>query len=131
MNQLLVLSDTFEAFSRPQEDHKSWLEFGGRVEATLERWYGSAVDVEALHEIALTVAQNYHDQSIKYDAADRIKNCLWPVFLAKTTDLPSPFWDVFEAFDAGEFHRKADKSDDPIKEYTDPMIAQILARVSE
>ncbi|WP_166417544.1 hypothetical protein [Cochlodiniinecator piscidefendens] len=131
MNQLLVLSNTFETYSLHHKDHKSWLEFGEHVETTLEHWYGRAVDIEALHEIAITVAKNYHDQSINYDTADRIMNCLWPIFLAKTTDLPPPFWDIFQAFDAGEFHRNADKSDDPVKEYTDPMITQIIARMPE
>ena len=131
MNQLVVLSDIFDEVPPAQRGHKSWLKFGARIEAKLTEWYGATVDVEALHEISLEIARNYQDQTISYDIADSLMNCLWSVFLEKTKDLPSPFWDVFQAFDAGEFHRAADKSDGPIKEHTNPMIDNILRRVSE
>ena len=39
---------------------------------------------------------------------------------------PKLFWRVYEAFDAGELHRKPDKSDDPVSEFTDPEIADIV-----
>ena len=42
---------------------------------------------------------------------------------------PSTFFEVFEAFDAGEVHRRADKSDDPVGELTNPEIASIIARL--
>lgn len=39
---------------------------------------------------------------------------------------PDLFWQVFSAFDAGEFHRREDKSDDPVAEHTEPAIADIV-----
>ncbi len=39
---------------------------------------------------------------------------------------PKLFFRVYEAFDAGEMHRRADKSDDPISELTNPEIAEIV-----
>ncbi len=41
-------------------------------------------------------------------------------------EIPFPFYDVYEAFDAGEYHRKEDRSDDPVADFTDPMISELL-----
>lgn len=42
--------------------------------------------------------------------------------------VPEPFFEIYEAFDAGEFHRKPDKTDDPVAEFTDPLLADIVLR---
>jgi hypothetical protein len=101
------------------------------TEADLAAWLGREVDVAALHAAALAVARAYRDRAIGYAVADAIVNDLWCVFLDKATEIGSPFWDVFEAFDAGEYHRRPDRSDDPVAERTDPMIAEILKRYPE
>lgn len=66
---------------------------------------------------------------------DGIMNDLWGSVLdsiagrpENSVPVPYPFYDVFEAFDAGEYHRKTDKSDNPVAEHTDPMIAELLAK---
>ena len=37
-------------------------------------------------------------------------------------------FEIYEAFDAGEYHRKHDKTDDPVAEFTDPAIAKLALR---
>ncbi|MEX0302736.1 MAG: hypothetical protein AB3N24_09965 [Leisingera sp.] len=104
-----------------------------RITSTdLTKWTARDVDIDLLHEISLAVARSYQFQSISYQTADDVMNDLWRLFqerfLANATELPSPFWDVFEAFDAGEYHRRPDKSDNPVADHTDPMIAELLTR---
>lgn len=98
------------------------------TEAELAAWSGREVDVAALHAMALGVARAYRDREIGYEVADAIINDLCGLFLDMTDDIGPPFWDVYDAFDAGEYHRRADRTDDPVAEHTDPMIAEILAR---
>jgi hypothetical protein len=44
---------------------------------------------------------------------------------------PELFWNVYVAFDEGEYHRDNNRQDDPIEAYTRPLIAQILSSVSD
>lgn len=44
----------------------------------------------------------------------------------KNTGFPPKFWQVYLAFDDGEYHRKDDKSDDPVVEHTNPQIFDFL-----
>lgn len=98
------------------------------TESDIADWSGRDVEIAALHDAALAVARGYRDGQLTYEVADAIMNDLWPIFLDRSSDVVSPFWDVFEAFDAGEYHRCPDRSDDPVVAYTDPMIAELLAR---
>lgn len=43
-------------------------------------------------------------------------------------EVPSLCWEVYLAFDAGEFHRRSDHGDDPVVEHTRPLIAQAMIR---
>ena len=65
-----------------------------------------------------------------FAVCDALMNDLWSSMLNNLPltgeKLPTPFFDIYEAFDAGEYHGKVDKSDDPVSDFTRPMIAGIL-----
>lgn len=94
------------------------------LSASLER----NLDAAALHDLALAIARAYQDNVVSYEAADDILNDLWSMFLDRLPEIWTPFYDIYCAFDAGEWHRRADATDDPVAEFTDPMIAEILLR---
>ena len=102
------------------------------TEADLAIWIGRTVDNNMLNEISLVIARSYQDRSISYEIADSIMNDLWGVVIdrsfQKKSAIPSPFYEVYEAFDAGEYHRRPDASDDPVADHTDPLIAELLER---
>jgi hypothetical protein len=97
------------------------------------RWAGSLTNHSFFNSISLEIASKYKDGSLDYDISDAMMNDLFGVFVAESAqgsgDFPSPFFDIYLAFDAGEYHRKADCSDNPEVDYTKPMIEQILASV--
>ena len=99
----------------------------------IDRWTaGLEEDEEALYDsIAAALASGYHERRYSFEFCDRVVNDLYGPFITKQQREPPPpwpklFWSVYEAFDAGEFHRMPDMSANPIAEFTDPAIAEIV-----
>lgn len=107
----------------------------------IARWTGKAFnpqtpDTEFLNELSLELARQYSARRITYELADAAMNDLFRILLHEyeTEDRlmkASICFSVFEAFDAGEYHRRADKSDNPVAEHTDPEIEKILKSVGQ
>jgi hypothetical protein len=102
-----------------QEDIAGWTEGSVEAEST---FYDS---------VAAELARGYYERRYSFDFCDAVVNQLYALMISKQhLDPPPPwpnlFWRVYEAFDAGECHRLADMSDDPIAELTDPEIAEIV-----
>jgi hypothetical protein len=93
-------------------------------------WAGSTSNPEFYNSIALRIAEQYSCGALTYEVCDHIVNDLWQVvqdcYIPLHNAVPDMFYDVFLAFDAGEYHRTADLSDDPVAKYTKPMIEEIL-----
>jgi hypothetical protein len=102
-----------------QEDIAGWTDGSLEAEST---FYDS---------VAAELARGYFERRYSFDFCDAVVNQFYALMISKQhLDPPPPwpklFWRVFEAFDAGECHRLADKSDDPIAEFTDSEIAEIV-----
>jgi hypothetical protein len=102
-------------------------------DADISRWTGGLVEHEEFFydSLAALLARGYHERQYSFEFCDAVVNNLYGLMIGTQLQTPPPawpnlFWRVFEAFDAGEFHRKPDKSDDPIAGFTDPEIANIV-----
>lgn len=90
-------------------------------------------DVAAfLDRFAARVARAYHRGELPYAVCDSIVGDLWGLLQGLwmdgvAHDWPMLFQQVYDAFEAGAWHRRADGSDDPVGTYTDPAIAAIIA----
>jgi len=97
-------------------------------------WAGSPSDSNFYNSIAFRIAEQYHHGALSYEVCDHIVNDLWRVvlewFVPMYNKVPYLFYDVYLAFDAGEYYRTADRSDDPVAEHTKPMIKEIILRGS-
>lgn len=97
------------------------------------RWAGGLDNWEFYNATALQVARKYHQRQLTYNFCDGLMNDLWSAvqagFASSGNRAPEPFYEVYEAFDAGEFHRAKDKSDDPVADFTDPLIADLMSRI--
>ncbi|MBL0374560.1 hypothetical protein JJB09_21335 [Rhizobium sp. KVB221] len=91
------------------------------------RWAGALDDWDCYNAAALEIALGYHRGELSYNFCDGAMNDLWSAVRAGcgtgTNQVSEPFFEIFEAFDAGEFHRKHDNSDDPVGDFTDPLVA--------
>lgn len=98
------------------------------------QWAGTLDNWSFYNSTALQIARMYNRGELTYEFCDNAMNDLWSAVLAalspKSDQLPEPFFEIYEAFDAGEYHRRADRSDDPIADFTDPLIAALLTRNS-
>lgn len=83
---------------------------------------------------AVEIAWRYHHRQLTYDFCDDVMNDLWRVVIERYHErdnyLPEPLVEIYDAFGAGEYHRKHDRSDDPIAEFTDPWIADLVTRLN-
>lgn len=88
-----------------------------------------------LDRIGGVTASKYHAGQATFEFCDSLINDLWNVLIervGKANEIYSPelFYEVYDAFDAGEYHRSADMSDNPIADFTDPLIAQIVGKLN-
>jgi len=97
------------------------------------RWAGSLDNWQFYNAAALQVARQYHRGQLAYSFCDGLMNDLWSAvqagFTSGRNQVPEPFYEIYEAFDAGEFHRAKDRSDDPVADFTDPLIAKLISRL--
>ncbi|MCJ9430508.1 hypothetical protein [Kordiimonas marina] len=111
------------------DDARKYSEFYDLLRSYLED--SDTPDQTIFETLAKRVAIAYHDQKIGYEQGDSIMNYLWLECLSEMTkghleDIPPVLMEMYEAFDAGEFYRTDDQSDDPVKEHTDPAIARFV-----
>lgn len=88
---------------------------------------------ELLNELACYVAEQYNSRALSYNEADTIMNSVWGIstspefWAAYDSTIPHLVHQVYEAFDAGEYHHPQDAKDvDPVLKYTNPLIVQFL-----
>ncbi|MGB0906176.1 MAG: hypothetical protein ACPGVT_01690 [Maricaulaceae bacterium] len=87
---------------------------------------------ETLDQFFTRLALMYNKGQINYEFGDICVNEAYGEWifqdrsLKELVEFPPKFWQVYLAFDDGEWHRKEDGSDDPVAKYTDPQIRDFL-----
>jgi hypothetical protein len=87
----------------------------------------------ALDEMGRAVAQGFGAGELTYQLCDDLMNHLTGLHHDVATKQPSDsvFWQVYLAFDAGEYlHNGDERSVDPVEKYTRPLINAILQETS-
>lgn len=96
-------------------------------------WLGALDNWAFYNAAAVEIARKYHHGELTYGFCDGVMNDLWSAvqagFHTGHNTVPEPFYEVYEAFDAGEYHRAKYGGDDPIANFTDPSIAELVARL--
>ena len=115
---------------------KENLDAEGLVEfSAVEKNYISKFEspMDMVNEISLELAKAYKKGVVTYGLADYLMNQIYSYMLqdsflnASGNSLPSPAYDVYDAFDSGEWHRSNDAKDvDPVRKYTNPAIERVL-----
>lgn len=110
------------------EDESLSVRHGGIKEPDVERWAAECGrDRQSVYDgFARHLAIAFHRGELPFAFCDAVLNDLHEVITLADDARPNLFWRVFLAFDEGEYHRSADRSDDPVAEHTVPAIAQIV-----
>lgn len=123
--------DTVEVIFELQRRYALDWEGQAPVEEDLASWAGGSLVTTLYDSLAAELARGYLEGRYSFGFCDAVVNQLYALMISRQLqDSPPPwpklFFRVYEAFDAGECHRRADKSDDPIAELTDPGIVEIV-----
>lgn len=93
--------------------------------------------VKFVNEFSISVASLYKSEQLGFDICDGAMNYLFgfmtdDIFLRFSGDfIPSPAIDVYEAFDAGEYHHRGDPDEVcPIEKYTNKLVEEILSNAN-
>jgi hypothetical protein len=109
------------------EDESLRVRLGGIKESDVAFWsseYGG--DRQTVYvAFARYLAIAFHERRLPFAFCDAVMNDLQTIIAMADEPHPDLFWQVYLAFDAGEYHRREDKSDDPVAEHTEPAIADI------
>lgn len=102
------------------------------TDADIRKWTSeTGLTRGALYDrIAIYLARGFHRSELDFDFCDKIVNTIHGIISGLDEDRPRLFWDVFLAFDSGEFYRDNDRSRDPIEEITRPLIAKVVGQHS-
>ncbi len=105
-------------------------------DADLAHWGGDSEEdiAKFFDRIGSEIALAYHSGQLSFSFCDSLVNDLFALVIGRQQRDPLPPWpamfhEVYEAFDAGEWHRRDDKSDDPVEEHTKPAIREIVAKL--
>ena len=102
-----------------EDDVKRWNELTGRTRKSL---YG---------EIALYLARGFHSSELTFDFCYWIANDLFGIITSGAeSDWSEGFYEVYCAFDEGEYNHRGNPDEDPIEVNTRPSIARIVAGMS-
>ena len=103
---------------------------GPLTDELVEPMLGSLTREEFCDLFSKRVAHEFAADRLTFEIGDAAMNRLYS-FAGRSSggNIPSYTWDVFLAFDAGEYFRREDPEDvDPVEKYTRPDVLEIVAR---
>jgi hypothetical protein len=80
--------------------------------------------------IAVFLARGFHSAELEFEFCDAVANHLFGIITYADEDLPDIFWEIYLAFDAGEYYHAGNRDEDPVETYTRPSIARIIEKIS-
>ena len=98
-------------------------------EKHIEQWSHSyGLNRASLYDaIAAELALGFHNGTLDYEFCDAVVNDLVGIHFEEDNSL---FWQVFLAFDAGEYGHDGDRGVDPVEKYTRPEITRIVSKLT-
>ena len=81
-------------------------------------------------EIAKRLALGFHASELSFEFCDAVVNDLFGPVTNTSGPKPEVFWDVYSAFDEGEYYHNNNRDENPVEAYTRPMIDRIVRESS-
>ena len=100
----------------------------GLCEADVQRWAAlqGLSRSQLFEEIAMFLAVGFNTSELSFAFCDAVVNDLFGPYTDTVQPKSELFWNVYLAFDEGEFYHGNNRDEDPVETYTRPMIARIL-----
>ena len=100
----------------------------------LDQWAKGSeqVGIRFYDEMAALLAKSYARGELSFDEGDDIANHLWGLMITRDAGWSGLLYEVYEAFDDGEWsHFGKWHTSQPVADYTDPAIKEIVARLKQ
>ena len=101
------------------------------TEADVQRWSTACgwCRCELFDEIAKYLALGFNSSELSYEFCDYVVTDLFGPVNDTSGPKPQFFWDVYFAFDEGEYYHGNNRDEDPVEVYTRPRIARIIETI--
>jgi len=98
------------------------------AEDDIQRWSTLVGEPRAVlyDQIAIYLARGFHNSELTFDFCDAIVNDIHGVITSADETRPALFWEIYLAFDEGEYYQNEMRDEDPVDVYTRPLIARIV-----
>jgi hypothetical protein len=95
----------------------------------MERWstLTGAPRSALCDQIAIYLARGFHNSELTFEFCDAIVNDIFGIVTSVEGDWSDLFYQVYCAFDEGEYEHRGRPDEDPVEVYTRPYITQIVA----
>jgi len=96
--------------------------------ADVDRWctLRGCTRFQLFEAIAEHLAFGFNTSELSFEFCDAVVTDLSGVLTSTSGPEPQLFWDVYSAFDEGEYYHGNNREEDPVEVYTRPMIARIV-----
>jgi hypothetical protein len=103
------------------------------TETDVERWTAiSGWSRSQLFDgIAKYLALGFNSSELSFEFCDAVVNDLFGPVTNTSRPRPQVFWDVYSAFDEGEYYHGNNRDEDPVSVYARPMIARLLEDIGK
>ncbi|MFP5276118.1 MAG: hypothetical protein ACLGPM_03300 [Acidobacteriota bacterium] len=100
-------------------------------EQDVQRWTAACgwSRSQLFNAIAHHLALGFDSSELSFEFCDAVVNDLSVAVTNTSGPRPQLFWDVYRAFDQGEFYHDDNRLEDPVEVYTRPMIARIAEAI--
>lgn len=124
----VVLSDLKTIY--PANEDLPYAERNHLTEDDIRKWCALIGQSRAVlfDRIATWLALGFNNSELSFGFCDAVVNDIFGVITSSDEPTPKHFWEIYLAFDAGEYYHNRDE--DPVPTYTRPAIAAIIAKLS-
>ncbi|PSH59230.1 hypothetical protein CU102_27670 [Phyllobacterium brassicacearum] len=81
-------------------------------------------------QLAIGLARGFHASELSFEFCDTVVNEIHSVMIFMNEQRPQFFWQIYLAFDSGEYYHDGNRDEDPGEAYTRPQIERVLDAVS-
>ena len=81
-------------------------------------------------QIAVYLAAGFHRSELDFEFCDAVVNDIHAIITSSDDIRPDLFWEIYLAFDEGEYYHANKREEDPVEVYTRPLIARVIEKLS-
>jgi hypothetical protein len=113
-------------------DGATWRERAILTNFDILKWTASAgmPKQDLYDQLAIELARGFHSSELSFEFCDAVINEIHSVIIFKNEQCPHFFWEIYLAFDSGEYYHEGYRGEHPAEAYTRPQIERILDAVT-